>query len=84
MRPRRTLPTIWHQRPLWWRLGRELVRRLVIWWAQYRRRCVVEEERGYRTLRRIGAKGFQLGKEYMHNCRQQRRELRDKIANWNR
>lgn len=84
MKPRRTLPTIRQNRPLWWRAGRELVRLVVVWWAQHRRRCVVEEERGYRILARLRAKGFQLGKEYMHNCRQQRKELRATIADWNR
>lgn len=82
MKPRRTLPTIRQHRPLWWRAGREIARLLVVWWAQQRLRCVVEEERGYRQIGRIN--GFQLGNTYRHNCQQQRKELRAMIADWNR
>lgn len=82
MKPRRTLPTIRQHRPLWWRAGRELARRLVVWWARYRLRCNLEEVRGYLQVARV--KGQQLGKNYMHNCRQQRKELRATIADWNR
>lgn len=82
MRPRRTLPTIRHHRPLWWRLARELLRRIVVGWAQYRRRCAIEEERGHRAVGRIN--GYQIGKEYRHNRRAERRGYRETIANWNR
>lgn len=82
IKPRRTLPTIRQHRPLWWRAGRELARLVVVWWARYRLRCNLEEVRGYLSVAR--AKGQQLGKNYMHNCRQQRKELRATIADWNR
>lgn len=82
IKPRRTLPTIRQHRPLWWRAGRELARIIVVRWARFQLRCNLEEVRGYLAIARLN--GGTLGKNYMHNCRQQRKELRAKIADWNR
>ena len=82
MKPRRTLPTHRLFRPLWWRIGREIARRIAVAWHLWRWRANFEEVVGYRLARRIN--GTPIGKEYMHNCRIQRKELRDKIAAWNR
>lgn len=82
MKPRRTLPTLDLNPPPWRRAVREVVRRLVVWWAQHRRRCVVDEERGYRASGRVN--GYELGPDYRVNCRTQRRQLRAIVVEWSR
>lgn len=82
MTPRRTLPTIRQHWPFWQRLVFQLARVVALAWLYSELYCVVTEERGYRVMARI--KGYRLGTNYLHNRRAERRDLRERIAHWNR
>jgi hypothetical protein len=79
--PRRRLPNVPLaplRKPLWWRALRWCVVRYLAWTD----RCIREELEGRLAMAEAG--GYQLGKEFVHNCTVQREALRDQIARWNR
>lgn len=83
MRKPSRLPTvIWLGRPAWLRLLRWIVRPLVL--AQLERALGHLDEEQARYTRDANARGYQLGKDYVHNCAVQRKALRESIANWKR
>jgi hypothetical protein len=82
VKPRRTLPTIREHWPLWRRVLRAIVARIVIAWAQERRLYALQEERGYRQVGRIN--GVPIGEAYRRNMREHRRQLREIVVGWTR
>lgn len=83
MRKPSPLPSvIWLGRPWWLRLLRAIVRPLVLAHLHAQLGHLDDEQAHY--TRDADARGYRLGKDYVHNCNVQRKALRESIANWNR
>jgi hypothetical protein len=83
MRKPSALPSvIWLGRPWWLRILRAIVRPFALMHYEALLGHLDEEQERY--TKDSQARGYQLGKDYVHNCTVQRKALREKIADWNR